>query len=263
MSSSDFRHMYDNHSDYVERRDPKSLAAHEIDLEAREFKVPNLLAVLPRDMARYGSIIEIGCATGEVLAAFPDVSPEDGGKISKVGFDISPKNLEAASARYPHITFLDSAFTEYTEQADVVVLSDVLEHIPDDVEFLRQASQLGSVVLVNLPLEDNWTNRNRAYGVDDPSGHLRAYSLDDALTLAKSANLEVLQWARIWGHETSYDLRRRALRRSCTGAAHSGTAVVRAAKTFVYFSARLVRPFGRRLFPSNLFFSARSRETPP
>lgn len=46
----------------------------------------------------------------------------------------------------------------------MVIVSDVIEHVPDDAGFLRSAAGLGQIVLVNLPLEDNWLNDRRNYG---------------------------------------------------------------------------------------------------
>ena len=87
-------------------------------------------------------MMEIGCATGELLAAFP-------GKVTKRGFDISPLNVAAARARYPDIDFVAGDFAQSDARADVVILSDILEHVPDDVGFLRAASAHAPVALIN------------------------------------------------------------------------------------------------------------------
>lgn len=113
------------------------------------------------------------------------------------------------------------------------------------------------MVLVNLPLEDNWLNRNRQYGIGDESGHLRSYTLEDGLSLAARAGLNIVNWKQVWSHETNYDIQRRDLRRRYLGSAFSGNRFLGLVKAAVHFAARRVRPFGRSLYPSNLFFSAR------
>jgi len=138
-------------------------------------------------------------------------------------------------------------------------MSDVLEHVPDDVGFLRDAARLGRIVLVNLPLEDNWLNDRRAYGPNDVSGHLRRYSLADGLALFERAGLEVLQHAQVWVHETPTEAARRALRRERLGAAYTGSLPARVVKRLVFATATAVPALGRRLFASNLFASARIR----
>lgn len=248
----DFSALYDDHPDYVARRANGSIEQAQVDIEVRLFKLPGLLSVLPTDVPAPQRVIEIGCATGELIAAFP--APQ------RVGLDISPANVAAARARFPEVEFHAGDFRGAGLAGfDAVVMSDVLEHVPDDVAFLRDAAALGRIVLVNLPLEDNWLNDRRAYGPDDVSGHLRRYSLADGLALFERAGLDVLRHAQVWVHETPTDASRRALRRARLGAAYSGSAPVRSLKSLVYGAAAALPPLGRRLFASNLFASARVR----
>jgi SAM-dependent methyltransferase len=257
MNNHDFyRRLYDDKAEYVARRDDTSFEASIIQLEVDAFKVPNLIAAIPPGF-NYSSVVEIGCATGELLAAFPVPAG-----ARKVGFDISSENVACARLRHPDIEFFDSDFREFDGLTDIVVLSDVLEHVPDDRGMLRDAGRLGRLVLINLPLEDNWLNRARAYGPDDVSGHLRRYSLDEGMALVESAGLRTLQSRQVWIHETECDQERRRLRRQALGAAFSGGRMAAAAKQCVWSAATLMRPVGRRMFASNLFVSASRREAP-
>ena len=83
----DFRALYDAHPDYVARRRDGSYEQAQIDLEVALFKLPNLLRVLPA-AEPVESVLEIGCATGELIAAMP-IAP--GGR--RVGIDISEANV--------------------------------------------------------------------------------------------------------------------------------------------------------------------------
>ncbi|MEO6746596.1 MAG: class I SAM-dependent methyltransferase, partial [Caldimonas sp.] len=234
-----------------------SFAQAQVDLEVSLFKLPNLLRVLPAAQP-IGSVLEIGCATGELVAAMP-VRP--GGR--RVGIDISEANVRAAQARFPDVEFRCGDFRELTGlRFDVVVLSDVLEHVPDDVGFLRDAAALADTVLLNLPLEDNWLNRRRRYGPDDVSGHLRRYSLADGEALVERAGLDVLGMARVWVHETAAEPALRRLRRQHTGAAFGGSRPSRLLRQVVHAAAVGLPPFGRHLFASNLFVAARARGHP-
>jgi SAM-dependent methyltransferase len=250
----DFSALYDEHPEYVARRGAGSMAQAQVDLEVRLFKLPGLMGVLPAGH-RLGRVLEIGCATGELIAAIP---VEPGGE--RVGVDISPANVAAARARFPQVEFFSGDFRQAPFSGfDAVVMSDVLEHVPDDVGFLRDAARLGRIVLVNLPLEDNWLNDRRAYGPDDASGHLRRYSLAQGLALFERAGLEVLAHRQVWVHETPTEPARRALRRERLGAEYSGRWPVALAKRAVFTTATAIRPLGRRLFASNLFAAARLR----
>lgn len=248
----DWAGLYDAHPEYAARRDAGSWERALVDLEVRAFKLPNLQAVLAGDGAR--SLLEIGCATGELVAGFP---VEAGGR--RLGIDISPQNIVAARERFPGCAFEHGDFADLPDrQFDVVLLSDVLEHVPDDLGFLAAAAAKGRRVLVNLPLECNWLNRGRAYGPDDVSGHLRAYDLAQGLGLIRQAGLELVRWQRVWIHETAAEAERRRLRAARFGQAYAGGWFGRPLRAGVFRAATAVRPLGRRLFASNLFALART-----
>lgn len=250
----DFSALYDEKIDeYVQRRDHDSYSARRIALEVQEFKIPNLLSVLPEGF-EYESVAEIGCATGELIATFPGVSIK-----RRVGFDLSQMNIHAASARFPGTTFRTDDFRSFLEHFDIVILSDVLEHVPDDIQFLRDAANLGRLVLVNLPLEKSLDNLFRNYGPDDSSGHLRKYSLVDGMRLFDAAGLAVIDFQRTWVMESRYELLRQKLNKDMLGSEFRGSAPVRLAKKIAFQFCKTVRPVGRVTFCSNLFASAQKK----
>ncbi len=247
----DFSTLYDEHPEYVARRTAGSIEQAQVDIEVRLFKLPGLMGVLPAGQA-LGRVLEIGCATGELIAALP--------AARRVGLDISAANVAAARARFPEVEFRCGDFHGAgLADFDAVILSDLLEHVADDVDFLRDAAELGAIVLVNLPLEDNWLNHGRAYGLDDASGHLRRYSFAAGMELFDRAGLDVIRHAQLWIHETPTESARRALRHERLGSAYSGVPPIRLAKRLAFASAAAFPAIGRRLFASNLFAAARRR----
>lgn len=82
------------------------------------------------------SVLEIGCGTGNLLAA---LAPSTG-----VGIDISPKALELARSEHPGLTFLvgDAEDLPTSQTFDYVVLSDLIGYL-DDVQ--RAFEQLNKV----------------------------------------------------------------------------------------------------------------------
>lgn len=255
-SQLDFEALYESHADYAARRLDGTLEQQQVAIEVQYFKIPWLLALLPDD-GIVRSVLEIGCATGELVGALP--ADRFGGRH---GIDISPSNIFVAKRRFPEVNFSVGDFRKQTlPHFDCVVMSDVLEHVEDEVGFLRDAAGLADEVLVNLPLECNWLNRRRNYGPTDVSGHLRKYSLSQGLKLFSDAGLTVQKWDQVWIHETVADVERRKLREQQLGAAYAGSKYVRWLKSAVTAGARIVRPFGRRLFASNLFVRATTAAT--
>ncbi len=236
--------------EYVERRTIDSYSAKRIALEVKEFKIPNLLSVLPKGF-EYESIVEIGCATGELISTFP------GARVRRrVGFDLSLGNINAAQMRFPSTAFHACDFRVSTEHFDMVILSDVLEHVPDDSKFLRDAASIGKLVLVNLPLEKCLASLFRNYGPEDASGHLRKYSFADGMKLFEEAGLAVLDHRRIWVMESSYELQRQQLNKAMLGSEFRGNASTRLAKQLIFRVCRGFVKVGRVVFSSNLFASA-------
>ena len=82
------------------------------------------------------SVLEIGCGTGDLLAA---LEPFRG-----VGVDISPKVVEIASGKHPGLSFLvgEAEDLPLSEPFDYVVLSDLIGYL-DDVQ--RSFEQLNRV----------------------------------------------------------------------------------------------------------------------
>jgi len=249
LSREFFAKMYDTLPEYVNRRDVNSYSSRRIELEATHFKIPYLVSVLP-SLSHIESMAEIGCATGELIGNFPADS-----HVRKTAFDVSPKNIETARQRFPSVRFLEEDFRNSRETFDIVILSDVLEHVLDDVEFLRDAAQHARIVLVNLPLEDSAINWFRKYGPEDESGHLRKYSASDGYELFRKAGLRVISSQQIWIHETDFEQQRRVLMKQFFGQPYTGNALVRAVKAGITQSCRQIPLIGRRILISNLFAS--------
>lgn len=71
------------------------------------------------------SVLEIGCATGELLAS---LRPGRG-----VGIDISPKMVEKAQQNFPHLEFRVDDFEDLkiTEKFDYVIIFETIGHVDD------------------------------------------------------------------------------------------------------------------------------------
>jgi SAM-dependent methyltransferase len=76
-------------------------------------------------------VLEIGCSTGDLLAS---LEPSRG-----VGIDLSPKLVELARGKHPHLDFRvgDAEELDLDETFDYVVMSDVVGHLDDVWTALR------------------------------------------------------------------------------------------------------------------------------
>ncbi|HEX7524511.1 MAG TPA: bifunctional class I SAM-dependent methyltransferase/glycosyltransferase family 2 protein, partial [Candidatus Deferrimicrobium sp.] len=85
---------------------------------------------------RGASVLEIGCGTGDLLAA---LAPSRG-----VGIDISPKAVEIARSKHPGHTFLagDAEDIPLSEPFDYILLSDVIGYINDVQSAFEQLNRV-------------------------------------------------------------------------------------------------------------------------
>jgi hypothetical protein len=194
MEDFDFVKFYDQQPDYEEfRNDDKKRAEYKI---AVAWKTESLCRLVPVS-CKFVDIFEVGCAFGILLNNVADRLLIQ----TRSGLDISGENIKMAHQLFPSHCFLRgtiddnevlSKIQKEGEKFNLILLSDIVEHIPDDQRFLMKISKMTSYVLLNLPLEKCYRNKRRNYGIDDPSGHLHKYNKKDAARLIESAGFKVI-----------------------------------------------------------------------
>lgn len=98
------------------------------------------------------TVLDIGCGNGALTY---DV----GGKAKMVtGIDIEDKNINAAKKRHSKLSVKyvvgDATKDLSGEKFDVIILSNVLEHIEHRIEFLKSIRGLASKFLIRVPMFD-------------------------------------------------------------------------------------------------------------
>ncbi len=189
----DFASFYDKQPDYAAFRDDPS-RRRDYNIIA-DWKARNLVKLVPENF-NVENILEVGCAFGVLLNNIADRLDIK----KRIGVDISGKSIAVAKELFPDCDFFQGTFDEFidvklkgpgNEKFDLVILSDIIEHVPDDLGFLKSVKNYASHVLLNLPLEKSFSTRNRQYGEQDPSGHLKCYDEKLAVDLVTNAGFEI------------------------------------------------------------------------
>ncbi len=95
----------------------------------------NLKSFVKRNVRPGSKVLEVGCATGEILNV---TDPEYG-----VGIDISPEMIKIASAKFPKYNFVNTSIDDFEsdEKFDYVLVVDVIHHVYDVIAFFNKIYQ--------------------------------------------------------------------------------------------------------------------------
>jgi len=121
------------------------------------------------------SFLEVGCAAGYLLGSISAEFPN----INLSGAEIFLDGLQHAAKRLPNVTFMqmDARKIPFADEFDMIGIFDVLEHIEEDEDVLRQlyrALKPGGTLLLIVP-QHQWLWSN----IDDHVCHVRRYKAKD------------------------------------------------------------------------------------
>ena len=146
----------------------------------------------------------LGCGKGELAL---DLAERAGARV--VGVDVSPRYLAFARERsaHPNVEYVEADVLSWRpeEPFDVVVLSNVLEHVDRRVELLRTLveSARPKLLLLRVPVRTrHWhVPLRRELGLEhrsDPQHHVE-YATDDFVAELHEAGLEPTEVVHAWG----------------------------------------------------------------
>jgi len=132
-------------------------------------------------------ILDVGCGTGSMLAELS----RDGHRV--MGVDFRREGLGRMGPALPSSLLAQADATHLPLRrgsADLVLLLDVLEHVPDDLalEEVRRVLRPGGKAIIAVPAFTGlWSYR------DVGAGHRRRYSREQVLGLARGAGFAVCE----------------------------------------------------------------------
>lgn len=116
------------------------LAAAPRWLRKRFYERFNEIKALPEHVS---SIIEVGCATGELARYLLDRYPG----VRYTGFDVSLASIQRAREKCP-AQFICGHFQDYDLHAELVICRDVVHHQPDPWKFLTDLYAITEQMLI-------------------------------------------------------------------------------------------------------------------
>ncbi|OGX88381.1 class I SAM-dependent methyltransferase [Hymenobacter glacialis] len=144
------------------------------------------------NLSASAAILEIGCSGGPLMQRL-----RTAGYTDITGIDVSEPAIELAQARgVPHVSVMDGAALEFGDaRFDLVIASDVLEHIGDEGKALREWARVlkpGGQLLVFVPAHAYlWSEH------DVVNHHFRRYSRHGLVAALTQAGLRA-QRSSFW-----------------------------------------------------------------
>jgi len=149
-------------------------------------------------------VLDVGCGNGALTY--------DLAKKAKkvVGIDIEKKNIKFANKNYKreNLKFIigDSIEYKFNRKFDIVILSNVLEHIENRAEFLRKIRNLAPKILIRVPMinRDWLVLYKKEMGLEwrADKTHYIEYTLESFQEELEKANLKIdkfsIQFGEIW-----------------------------------------------------------------
>lgn len=139
----------------------------------------------------FKSVLDVGCGQGSFLSELYAEFPH----IATFGTDISTSAINLARRKVPQGEFwvLDATKEHLDRKFDVIVCSEVLEHIPDDLAALRHIAQMTGKYLVISTVQ----GRMRQFEPEQV-GHVRNYAPGELVEKVEQCGLKVLKVVE-WG----------------------------------------------------------------
>lgn len=157
-------------------------------------KLDDLLSVYNSKPKR---IIDLGCGVGTLShMLFNHFNPD-----YMVGLDLSKKAVAEARKSSKKIHWISGDVLNYkTEKTfDVAFVADLMEHLDDDLSFLKHVSKISNRIILRVPLENTYVSYFlKICGVSDEFarakkrfGHVHYYSIGNLRELFCNAGLKI------------------------------------------------------------------------
>ena len=157
------------------------------------FKSRQVLRMLGRHPEiSFGSICDIGCGAGGVLA---EIDRSLDSAVRLTGYEVSPQahsiNRHHSASRCEFILgdpFADDRFF------DLALALDVIEHVEDCFSFLRECAAKAAWKIYHIPLDASASTLLRGADCWDSVGHLHLFTRETALKTVEHSGQRVLDW---------------------------------------------------------------------
>lgn len=174
-----------------------------------DFGLNHHLPIYRKYINKTDKVIDVGCGAAPMSLYFASKG------MNVKGVDLSKRAIEAnLKAKvyfgFENLEFACENFMDYSDDAiyDVVMMTEVLEHIPDDKGSLEKINKLlkdngyllMSVPSINAPLHKKYVKKYGKDPFDERVGHLRRYNAVQIFNLLHETGFELVEFKLCEGY---------------------------------------------------------------
>lgn len=142
--------------------------------------------------AGFETVCEVGCGAGEILVQLQDRRPS----IRRlVGYEIAEAAYAMAVGRSTErLSFVLADAAESPETFDLMLIMDVIEHVPDPIDFLASLRFKARSTMVHIPLDlsaQAILRPTKLMTLRSQVGHIHYFTLETALATLTDAGYTV------------------------------------------------------------------------
>lgn len=162
------------------------------------WKASKVLQMMEKNHLTFNSIYDIGCGAGQILVELQKKIKSD---VTLAGFDISPQAIEIAKSKEnANLKFYyDDFLKAKVASADLILLLDVFEHVPDYLGFLDAMRKKTKWIIFHIPLDmcarDILRKSNYLLNTRKTYGHLHYFSKETALATLSDLGYDVVDYS--------------------------------------------------------------------
>jgi len=139
---------------------------------------------------KFNTVLDAGCGIGFMLNCIKKYF----NPVSLTGIDISEEAINICKSIYPNYIFYvkDLQKESLNQKFDLIICMDVIEHIENDSEFLKNISSMCNKYFLISTLLGRMRNFEKSIG------HFRNYNKDELVRLLESQGFKI-KFLRRWG----------------------------------------------------------------
>jgi hypothetical protein len=172
------------------------------DVEDAPWKADHILRMIEKHHLEPATVCEVGCGCGEILSQLQKRLPAT---TIFTGYEISPQAYDLCKGRAnDHLSFcLKNYCEETTPSCDLLLLIDLIEHLEDYFQFLRDVRGRSRYKILHIPLEMFAVAAmypQFLLGQRKRVGHLHHFSKDTALQMLEDLGYEIIDYQYTAGY---------------------------------------------------------------